>query len=475
MAGSVLKAPEVEEVVWKPQDREDGSPGPQAALLACPCDLIGFGGARGGGKSDGLLGDWIGHINEGGPKCKGLILRASLTELEQLIARSIEIFGRIGGAYNSSKKRWVFPDGQVLKFAYLERITDVKRYQGHDYTWIAVEEGGNWPTDLDEDGKPTQNAIKMLRATLRSAAGVKTRMVITANPGGPGHDWFKEWFIKPAPPMTPFQHPIFSTPTTPCWTVFIPSRLEDNRILMQKDPDYEAKLMTSGPAWLVRAWRFGDWDATPEGAIIKIEQLGRFELSENRAEMPAFKEVWDCWDTAFKIKQQNDYSVGMKFGVTDTGIYLLHCWRGKKEYPQLKQVIADFAAPSSTWNRANEVNIEDAASGQDLIAELKQTTSLPVKPFKRKGKDKVEAANLVTHVISAGKVKIPKTAPWLADVMSEWSIFPNGSHDDAVDAFVMGLQRFLFGTSHAGLMAFMRDQVATMKAEEEERQRTGRK
>ena len=37
---------------WEPQ------PGPQTALLACPVFEAFFGGARGGGKTDGMLGEW---------------------------------------------------------------------------------------------------------------------------------------------------------------------------------------------------------------------------------------------------------------------------------------------------------------------------------------------------------------------------------------------------------------------------------
>lgn len=39
-----------ENIVWAPQ------PGPQEALVHCPITLIGYGGARGGGKTDGVLG-----------------------------------------------------------------------------------------------------------------------------------------------------------------------------------------------------------------------------------------------------------------------------------------------------------------------------------------------------------------------------------------------------------------------------------
>ena len=42
---------------WEPQ------PGPQTALLACPVFEVFFGGARGGGKTDGMLGEWASHAD----------------------------------------------------------------------------------------------------------------------------------------------------------------------------------------------------------------------------------------------------------------------------------------------------------------------------------------------------------------------------------------------------------------------------
>ena len=37
---------------WRPQE------GPQKALVDCPLKEIFFGGTRGGGKTDGVLGKW---------------------------------------------------------------------------------------------------------------------------------------------------------------------------------------------------------------------------------------------------------------------------------------------------------------------------------------------------------------------------------------------------------------------------------
>ncbi len=49
---STSRSTEGVEYVWRPQV------GPQKALVDCPLPEIFFGGARGGGKTDGVLGKW---------------------------------------------------------------------------------------------------------------------------------------------------------------------------------------------------------------------------------------------------------------------------------------------------------------------------------------------------------------------------------------------------------------------------------
>jgi hypothetical protein len=101
----------------------------------------------------------------------------------------------------------------------------------------------------------------MIRATLRSAHGVPVKLRLTGNPGGPGHNWVKARYIT----LAPNGYSIISDPQSGELRVFIPSRLEDNRELTEKDPNYERRLMQSGSPTLVKAWRFGMWDIVAGG------------------------------------------------------------------------------------------------------------------------------------------------------------------------------------------------------------------
>jgi len=231
-------------VIWEPQRQ-------QAALIACPVFEVFYGGARGGGKTDGALGEWASHADLYGEHAIGLMVRRTLVQLTETIERSKQIYRPLGAKYHEQDKLWRFPNGARLRFAYLERDADADGYQGHSYTRVYIEEIGNFPSPVP---------IMKLMATLRSGVGVPCGFRATGNPGGPGHQWVKARYIDPAPLgweiiTSEFTNP-FDGKTVKRDRVYIPSRLHDNRYL---GPEYVANLHLSGNAELVRAWLEGDW------------------------------------------------------------------------------------------------------------------------------------------------------------------------------------------------------------------------
>ena len=153
-------------------------------------------------------------------------------------------------------------------------------------------------------------------------------------------------------------------------------------------------------------------------------------------EKPVFSRIIHSWDTAFKANTENDYSVCTVWGVTQSGYYLIDCWRKKVEFPELKRAVQTLY----TRDHPAAVYVEDKASGQSLIQELKRETAIPILAVKVDN-DKVLRANAVTPLIEAGKVFLPETAPWLHDFIEELSEFPNGEHDDQVDSVTQGLNQ----------------------------------
>lgn len=243
------------EVGWRP------SPGPQEALVTCPVPDLFYGGARGGGKTDGLLGDWAIHSHRYGRYARGILFRRSLEpELAEVIKRSQEIYLPLGWKYNEQKHVWKAPNGATLKLAYLEKDKDAALYQGHSYTWVGFDEAGNWA-----DPRP----IDLMLATLRSAHGIPCVRRLTGNPGGVGHHWLKARYITPALPMQRHRYRPQPEQLPHLWVeaVFIPSKLDDNPYLRGTAYEDNIAQATAGNTALWQAWRFGNWDVVAGAAF----------------------------------------------------------------------------------------------------------------------------------------------------------------------------------------------------------------
>jgi len=246
-------------IIWQPQ------PGPQTALLECTAEDVFYGGARGGGKTDAMLGEWAQHASIYGKDAVGVFFRRELPQLDDAIARSKELYSQIGAEWQEQKKQWVFPNGAWLRFRPLERDQDAEKYQGQRATRVYVEELTQFP-----DPRP----IDKLYAILRSAAGVPCFFRATGNPGGPGTTWVKRRYIEPAPrgwkifPATNSE----GKPIRGFERLYIPSKVTDNKILLKNDPDYTERLKLSGPPQLVQAWLDGNWDSIEGAAFEKLSR-----------------------------------------------------------------------------------------------------------------------------------------------------------------------------------------------------------
>lgn len=143
-------------------------------------------------------------------------------------------------------------------------------------------------------------------------------------------------------------------------------------------------------------------------------------------------------DTAFKKTETADYSVAITAGMDLNGdIYIIDVMRGRYDFPELKQQLIRL---NTRWRGKGlrGFYIEDKASGQSLIQELKRMSGMSVLPYKVTN-DKVARVNSILPILEAGRVFLPETAPWLDDFVSECVAFPGGTNDDQVDALTIVL------------------------------------
>lgn len=231
------------ELLWRP------NPGPQTHYIQGQAlwGII-YGGAAGGGKTAGSLGDFIYHWQQHGQHVYGGFFRRRLTDLEYCIAEAKRLYGPIGARWHEQKKMFVFPNGAVLRFRQLETWDDVLSMMSTQFTRIYFEELTHWPDDT---------AFRAMRARLRSPHGIPTSWRATCNPGGPGHLWVKAYAIDPAPGG----YELLTDGSRQY--AFIPAKVADNPYLGE---DYVENLKTMGSESLVAKYLDGDWTII-EGAF----------------------------------------------------------------------------------------------------------------------------------------------------------------------------------------------------------------
>ena len=203
-------------------------------------------------NTDGLIADWIGHKTRHGGHAKGIFLRRTYPELTEVWSRMSELYPATGAEPNKSEMTWTWPDGARIELRYLENDDDAARYMGRSFSAMYIDELSNFASI---------SPVDKLYATLRSAHGIPCIRRSSGNPGGPLTQTIKERYIDPSPPYVPFRWaPNPNYPGLTIESVFIPSTLDNNQILLQNDPGYEARLAGIGDSELYKAWRYGDWN-----------------------------------------------------------------------------------------------------------------------------------------------------------------------------------------------------------------------
>lgn len=209
--------------------------------------FVGYGGAKGGGKSHGLRNIWLLETLSK-PGITSAIFRRSYPELEDNhIGPLFKQFPQLRPYYNGSKHELRIPQLESeLKFRYCKKDSDVDIHQGQEYHRLGIEEASQW----------TEQMIWRLLGSNRSSRD-KIRPVagFTFNPGGIAHKFLKRFFVE----KKLKEHELaagFKTSDI----AFIQALVTDNPALMKNNPDYVKILEAEPNEMLRRAYRYGDWN-----------------------------------------------------------------------------------------------------------------------------------------------------------------------------------------------------------------------
>lgn len=181
-------------------------------------------------------------------------------------------------------------------------------------------------------------------------------------------------------------------------------------------------------ALIKREW-WQDWEAEdPPDCEYVIMSLDAAQEAHNRADFNAFQ----VWGVFYDDRGR---------GAPVASIILLDAWKKRMEYPELKQTMIE---EYEKW-QPDTFLIEKKSSGSVLYQEMR-AAGVPVSEFTPgKGNDKIARVNSVSDIFQSGLVWAPRARRWAMEVIEECSDFPNGDHDDQVDAMTLAIRRFRTG------------------------------
>ncbi len=202
---------------------------------------------------------------------------------------------------------------------------------------------------------------------------------------------------------------------------------------------------------------YGQYQQAPVpmgGGMIKTDWLQRY----TQQSLPEkFELIIQSWDTASKVNNFSDYSVGITLGVKNKNIYVLDVKRARMDFPTLRKA----AIAAYQQYHPNTILIEDASSGIQLVQDLKEQDIYCVKPVKPEG-DKKTRLFAQASVFEAGKVYVPEQAPWLENFTHELTSFPSAKFDDQVDALSQGLSYLRTHLDEPALLTYYRQEAEKM-------------
>jgi predicted phage terminase large subunit-like protein len=189
-----------------------------------------------------------------------------------------------------------------------------------------------------------------------------------------------------------------------------------------------------------------------EGGIVSRDM---FKLWPAGKAFPKFEYIIQSYDVATSEKVQNDPTACITFGVFKPldgpmSVMVIDCWQERMQYPDLRpKVIEEYETvfgEGKDRKRVDLLLVEDKSAGISLIQDL-QRAHLPVRAYNPGRADKMQRLNIVSNIISRGRVWIPESdnrkgyvKDWAEGFVSQICSFPETTHDDLVDACTQALR-----------------------------------
>ena len=268
-----LLAQDMRERVWVPL------PGPQTLAYESTADVIGYGGAAGGGKTDLAIGKALTQHSV------VQIFRREGTELNGIVDRMAEVIGHTSGLSRQHPAIWRKPSTrtQVIEFGSVPNLGDEVKYQGRAKDLLVLDEASNF---METQARFLMGWVRTTNPDQRC----QTLMCFNPPTSAEGRwivAYFAPWLDKkhPKPAMPgelryvavidgkdvwvdgpePIKHGVETI--TPQSRTFIPARIADNPFLM--GTNYMTTLQAM-PEPLRSQMLYGDFDAGMEDSEFQV-------------------------------------------------------------------------------------------------------------------------------------------------------------------------------------------------------------
>ncbi len=431
-------------------------PGPQERFLSSSADIAIYGGAAGGGKTWALLVEPLRHLNN--PDFRAVIFRRTYPQIINpggLHDEALRMYPSVGGVATqpSSGVTWTFPSGARVRFAHLQHDKTVFDWQGAQIPLIGFDELTHF----------SAHQFWYMLSRNRSLSGIRPYIRATTNPEPGwvaeligwwiGEDGFAipdrggviRWFVRYGGELIWADEPEELRrryrDSEPKSLTFIPARLEDNRVLMERDPGYLANLLALPMVERERLLK-GNWHIQPSGG--KVFNRAWFEIvpAQMVAEEGEECRFWDFAATAKKLAGDDpDYTAGVllrKTGDTYTVVDVVAGQWGPAEVERvlMRTTRRDLERVKRAGGKLRykvRWEIEPGSAGKRENRRLiKLLDGVDAKGVRPQG-DKLTRAKPLAVQSEAGFVRMVR-AEWTERVINHLHHQPDWPHDDIMDA-----------------------------------------
>lgn len=425
--------------------------GPQERFLASSADIAIFGGAAGGGKTYSLLLEPLRHSNN--PQFGGVIFRQQSVQIMNeggLWDTSFDIYGLLSAIPKlSPHPQWDFASGSSINFHHLNADKDVLSWQGSQIPFIGYDELTHF----------SQNQFWYMLSRNRSMSGVRPYIRATTNPDVdswvanliswwidqetgypiPARSGILRWFVRFDDKIHWAAYPqelYASFPgSRPKSLTFIPSKLTDNLILMQTNPDYMANLLALGRVERERLLN-GNWKIRPQtGSYFPRTKVS--VLPAIPSDIKSWIRRWDLAATEIsEVSPSPSATAGVLMGCRENGKFVVADGISvRKNADEVRKLIKNMASHDKEYHKrvVTVIPQDPGQAGKDQAESLIRYLSGYVVRSVRETGNKETRAEPFSAQWQAGNVEIV-SGPWNKDYFSEMEGFPQADHDDYVDA-----------------------------------------